>query len=431
VAKLHRAAVAEVGAGRFSSAVSQLTAAIYLAPRDAELYALRGEAHLKLCDFASAAANLRKALALVGDGAAIAPEWRRRLVGVLDLRAVSLLEEGAHAEAEAQLSEALAIDRSHLAPWVHRAVAHAALQDFDAASSDLAVCVEIDPHDADVHFLRAKVALLAGDLPGARAAADMALAILPDHPEARTLRQTMAEAAGVYTDEATKLILLGAPEDAVGNLTHAMALRPDDAELVMRRGTAYRQLGQHTDAADDFERAVELAGGKYPEAVRLLTLTFNDLGIALAAQGRHGEAAAWFDRAVRADPTVCQYHLNRGDCHKALGSVEEALADFEAAKALTNGEAAAEWDVQCRIALVHNERGTQLFNRGAARRAGVEFSRAIECNPKVAGFYTNRAQATLALRRFDLAKDDLLAALRLNPDDEAAQRMLSSLCPGR
>ena len=41
----------------------------------------------------------------------------------------------------------------------------------------------------------------------------------------------MTSCADVYTDEATKLILLGSPADAVSNLTHAMALRHNDPVL--------------------------------------------------------------------------------------------------------------------------------------------------------------------------------------------------------
>ena len=93
-------------------------------------------------------------------------------------------------------------------------------------------------------------------------------------------------------------------------------------------------------------------------------------------------------------------------------------------------DAKSQWAIQSRIALVHNERGAQLFNHAAARHAAVEFSRAIECNPRVAAFYVNRAQATLELNRYDLARDDVLAALKLKPSDEKAQRMLQSLTPG-
>ena len=47
------------------------------------------------------------------------------------------------------------------------------------------------------------------------------------------------------------------------------------------------------------------------------------------------------------------------------------------------------------------------------RSSTLEFARAIECNPKVSHFYANRAECTLRLQRFELARDDVLAALKL------------------
>jgi len=152
--------------------------------------------------------------------------------------------------------------------------------------------------------------------------------------------------------------------------------------------------------------------------------------VRLAGERRYSEAVSWLERAIAADDTVGAFFLNRGDCQRALGRINEALTDFERAAELLTSDAKALWGIQSRIALIHNERGTQLFNHAAARHAAVEFSRAIDCNPRVPQFYTNRAQATLELHRFDLARDDLLAALKLNPSDEKAQRMLDSLMPG-
>ena len=214
----------------------------------------------------------------------------------------------------------------------------------------------------------------------------------------------MSECADVYSDEATKLSLLGSPADAVSNLTHAMSLRPDDPNLYMRRGAARRQNGQLLEAARDLETAIRKSGGKHPECQRLLVLTFNDLGVQLAAQKKYADAIGWLHRAVSLDETVGQFFLNRGDCHRAMGDVESALADFERAAELFVGDAKSQWAIQSRIALVHNERGAQLFNYAAARHAAAEFSRAIECNPKVGHFYINRAKATLELKRYDLAR---------------------------
>ena len=125
------------------------------------------------------------------------------------------------------------------------------------------------------------------------------------------------------------------------------------------------------------------------------------------------------------------YSAGPGACSaRPTADVDAALVDFEKAATLCVGDAKAQWAIQSRIAIVHNERGAQLFNHAAARHAAVEFSRAIECNPRVPHFYVNRAQATLELQRYDLARDDLLAALKLNPGDERAQSMLRSLTAG-
>ena len=459
--KLSASASAAFAANRHAEAISLFSQAIYLRPHDPTLLAYRAEAHIKLCDLQSAIANLRKAhklsvdadvAQLVAEGAApsaaavaiglgaspdavaaAAGDTQRhaaRLARVLDLRAVTLVEDGAHAEAAPLLTEAIGIDPNLRALYLHRALARTGLEQYDDALADLSICIEMDNSDADIHFLRAKLSLLAGSLEGARRAADKCLQLRPDHEEAAELQRTMSECADVYTDEATKLILLGSPADAVSNLTHAMSLRPDDADLLMRRGMARRQQGQLLEAARDLEGAIRKAGGKYPQCQRLLVLTFNDLGVRLAGKKKYADALGWLHRAISLEGGVGEFYLNRGDCHRALGEIDAALSDFERAAELFTGDAKQQWAIQSRIAIVHNERGAQLYNHAAARHAAVEFSRAIECNPRVPAFYVNRAQATLELQRYDLARDDLLAALKLNPSDEKAQRMLRTLGPG-
>ena len=399
--------------GLVDVAAHQLGQALYLLPNDDHLHAARAEAHLMLCDFASAIVHLRRALRLTEDAAAAdhgggrtshdagarAAGYAARLASVIDLRAISLIEDGAYVEAAPLLTEAIRLDSSLRRLYLHRALARTALEQYDDALTDLAKCVSMDPDDADVHFLRAKLSLLAGDLPAARRAADAALLLQPYHQEAAELQATMGECATVYSAEATKLILLGSPADAVSNLTHAMALRPDDPELQMRRGAARRQQGQLYDAARDFEEAIRKAGGKHAQCERLLVLTFNDLGVKLASSRRHADALGWLDRAISQvhahactrsmhalhtrihpisqDPTIGALFLNRGDCHRSLNAIADALTDFQRAAELFSGDAKAQWHIQSRIALVHNERGTQLFNHSAARHAAVEFSRVL------------------------------------------------------
>ena len=114
-------------------AIAQLTAAIFLQPEEAEPYVLRGEALAELCDFQSAMANYRKALQLMPAGAAERERTAARLASLLDLRALSLLDEGGYERAIALLSEAIGLAPAKASLPSHRALAHAGREDVEAA----------------------------------------------------------------------------------------------------------------------------------------------------------------------------------------------------------------------------------------------------------------------------------------------------------
>jgi tetratricopeptide (TPR) repeat protein len=162
----------------------------------------------------------------------------------------------------------------------------------------------------------------------------------------------MAECAGVYADEATKLMLLGQSADAATNLTHAMQLQPHAAELRIRRAAALRQQGKLREAIGDLEVAISEAGGTYPEAGQLLVLAYNDLGVRLAQQKLHEEAVRWFSSAIDANGSVAAFFLNRADCLHALGRTVEALADLERARDLSPHDAQTQWSIRTRLAMV-------------------------------------------------------------------------------
>lgn len=249
----------------------------------------------------------------------------------------------------------------------------------------------------------------------------------------------MADCAAVYADEANKLMLLGFFEDAASNLTYAMQLQPLVAELRVRRAGAMRLQGKLQEAILDLERAISDVGGKYPEASRMLELSYNDLGLRLASQQLHADALRWFGRCILANGNEAAFYLNRSDCQQALGNTTEALEDLKRAKDLCSHDAQLQWSIRTRLAIVrlchlysahprrhtifkvpdmrvvtvlkhlsrtnlffiqvYNDRGAQLFNHADARRSVVEFSHAIECHPKVPAFFVNRAEALMQLAR--------------------------------
>merc|ERR1711964_475896 len=95
-------------------------------------------------------------------------------------------------------------------------------------------------------------------------------------------------------------------------------------------------------------------------------------------------------------------------------------ADYHRAFDMTPGS----WDIKCRLALVHSAFGQQLFNSAEYSQAAVEFSTAIEYNPKVSSFFLYRGHAYYYQHRFTSASLDYEHALSLDPSCQEAQRRL-------
>jgi len=60
----------------------------------------------------------------------------------------------------------------------------------------------------------------------------------------------------------------------------------------------------------------------------------HNLGVAIAAQGRHRDAVSCFEEALKADPGFVSAHYNRGVALMALGDPREAIKAFSRAAAL-------------------------------------------------------------------------------------------------
>lgn len=89
----------------------------------------------------------------------------------------------------------------------------------------------------------AQIRLEGGDLTRAYAAVTLALALRPQNPELLTDRAVIAASAGRF-------------QEAIDDLTTAIDLRPFLAEPYVLRASAWRQLGQPALARDDIARAL-------------------------------------------------------------------------------------------------------------------------------------------------------------------------------
>lgn len=68
------------------------------------------------------------------------------------------------------------------------------------------------------------------------------------------------------------LLLLGRPQDALGELGRALALSPRDAEAINNRGVALQALGQAYPARRDFEHALQLGPCLFDPRYNLMSM---------------------------------------------------------------------------------------------------------------------------------------------------------------
>lgn len=102
--------------------------------------------------------------------------------------------------------------------------------------------------------------------------------------------------------------------------------RSDEFRALVADAMAHLQAGQPAEA----ERAYRAALAIVPADPAVT----HNLGVAIAAQGRHRDAIACFEAALRADPTYVSAHYNRAVALLRLDDIQEAIKAFSRAAQL-------------------------------------------------------------------------------------------------
>lgn len=153
----------------------------------------------------------------------------------------------------------------------------------------------------------------AGDLAGALAAYQAAIAVSPDDPDLLASVAHLAERMQLH-DTAARLW------DAVSRL------QPARLEAVDGRARVLREQGRFEDAI----AVLRLAITENPAEPRL----WNALGTTLVQDSQTELALTFFDEALRLDERSATARYNRGGAHFDLGQLGAAQADFARARKL-------------------------------------------------------------------------------------------------
>ena len=299
-------------------------------------------------------------------------------------------------------------------------------RDLAEATAQLSAAVRVTPDDVRLYMLRASALRQAGHFGDALADLEAAAtrSFVARHGY-RPPHRPDGWGGGDESDEST-----------AGSKTRSPA---SPRAAARARGAAGGSGGDGADPAGAAQLRAAMEAqpvwAREPwEVTRQRNLVFNDLGLALIVAGRHAEALELLDRAIGSEAELAmgphggggassgghgavsegvdvRFLVNRGDCYRALGRLDEARSDFSRAHAADPSN----WDTATRLSVVLYSLGAGLLNGGRLEEAEAQLSAAVGLNPKVAAYYDARATARYALHDFSGAHGDWQRALVLDP----------------
>jgi len=198
----------------------------------------------------------------------------------------------------------------------------------------------------------------------------------------------------------------GAPRSPSLPLAHSPILTVAAFALIAVLSSLARiQTGYWQDSETLFRHALSVTKGNY--------LAHDNLGVALYNQGRLGEAADHFSKAVALDPDYADTQANLGTVLMQMGRTDEAARHLKIALRLDNN-----------LADAHNSFGILLVEQGKPADAIKHYREALRIDPDNADTYFNIACAFAELGKLDDAVKNYSEALRLRPDDAGAHTNL-------
>ena len=212
--------------------------------------------------------------------------------------------------------------------------------------------------------------------------------------------QAADEAQANKARDAAAALVRGNFEQAVALYGQALDDKtlPNDRRATIHndRGVAYARRGQHREAIEDFNRAIQL----YPE----FAAVYNNRGNVLLGLDATREAIKDFDRALALAPGYAAAFSNRAGAYIKLGQADKALADYARAVELTPTSPAA-----------LNGRGRAHLLAFRPHAAIRDFTRAVTADARFGPAYRSRAEAKLSIERYDEAIEDFSRAIAFEP----------------
>ncbi|MDB6025374.1 MAG: Tetratricopeptide 2 repeat protein [Verrucomicrobiales bacterium] len=142
----------------------------------------------------------------------------------------------------------------------------------------------------------------------------------------------------------------------------------------------------------------------------------NNLGHALAEQGKVLEALPLYEAALKQQPKNADVNNNYGNALAESGKVDEGIKYYLIALAANPNHADA-----------HNNYGIALAMHGKLDEAVLELQKAVELDPDKASAHSNLGNAFAVQHKLDRATAHYLQAIRLKPDEAQVHNNLGNV----
>ncbi|XP_042564180.1 tetratricopeptide repeat protein 16 isoform X2 [Clupea harengus] len=412
---------------QFETAVICFNKAISLQPIQIRLYVEMGEAYLQLCDFQSAAQSYRQACYLDPEDT----RFFHRLAFIYYLQGQCLYDKGMFLEALESFSKATELKPNFKSYQFRSLACLTALGRYSDSLKLVKQWLETDEQTADLFVLKARLHQQLSQMSLCYHSLKSALKLNPTCPEARGLLRQLKEAGEVCQQQARSKAVEGNLRGALVRSNTSVQYSPERASYYLFRGTLHRRLKDFTTAIEDLIQAIELSelvpedalGERQEgteeiqeEAHTQLVLTYNDFAVHSFSHGFYKEAAMLLSRAIQDHRDASGLFINRGDCFFKQGDLVFALADYQQAEELDPHNKA----IWSRLAVIHNTHGLQNHKDRKYQEAAKQFSLAVKYNPGVSQYYENCFKAHYKGQKFDMAKEDAINNLILDPTNNQA-----------
>jgi tetratricopeptide (TPR) repeat protein len=297
-----------VDSGHLDQALQKLDALAAEQPEPARVEYLRGMVFYQQSKMREASAAFAKAVAQD-------PQDRE----AMQMEGVSLFRAGKPTEAVPLLEQAhSAVPSANVDPNYVLGLCYADTRRYDDARKAFAGQYGFGPDSAPSYLLAARMFLRRSYLPIAEESVRKAIALNPTLPQAHLVLGEIALAHGQAAD-------------AIADFEQERTLNPLDGVVYERLGDAYIHAGEFNHAQQALDRAVLLEP--------TVNIPFILLGKVLLKQQNSLMAKMYLEHALEIDPKNYMAHYLLGQAYRALGRLDDAKRQYEAAAQIQDADA--------------------------------------------------------------------------------------------